>query len=121
MSPRSPRGRDTRAAAPQTTGKPLTEYRSYYLHGLFVALAFVAVVLGAAGSLGRIARPLVPVDAAPQAAVTESPSAGYLRPPIVLATSAGMYVVNPKPDPVAESALGEEATPKAEPTPEPTP
>ncbi len=32
-----------------------------------------------------------------------------------------MYVVNPKPDPIAQATLGEEATPEAEPTPEPTP
>jgi murein DD-endopeptidase MepM/ murein hydrolase activator NlpD len=127
LSPRSPRGRDKRAVASQTTGKPPTEYRSYYLHGLFFALAFIAVVLGAAGSLGRIARPLVSADAAPQATVTESPSAGYLRPPIVLATSPGMYVVNPQPEPVAEPTPAEEttpegeSTPQAEPTPEPTP
>ncbi len=75
----------------------------------------VAVALAATGSLGRVGSPFVAAGATPQATVTESPSAGYLRPPVVLATSAGIYIVNPKPKPE------EEATPEAEPTPEPTP
>lgn len=116
MFPRWPRGRDNRTVAPQTTGKPPIEYRRYYLHGVFLLLAFIAVALAATGNLGRVARPFISADAVAQAAVTESPSAGYLRPPIVLATSPGIYIVNPDPTPQPE-----EATPEAEPTPEPTP
>jgi len=65
-----------------------------------------------------VARPFVSADAAPEAAVAESPSAGYLRPSIVLATSPGIYIVNPEPE---SQEAAEEATPEAEPTPEPTP
>jgi murein DD-endopeptidase MepM/ murein hydrolase activator NlpD len=54
------------------------------------------------------------VDTAARAAVTESSSAGYLRPPVVLATSPGIYVVKPQEPTV-------EATATAEPTPQPTP
>ncbi len=49
--------------------------------------------------------------------MAESPSAGYLRPPIVLATSPGIYIVNPDPEPQE----AEEATPEAKPTPKPAP
>jgi len=76
------------------------------------------VALAATGVLGRVARPFVAADAAPEAAVAESPSAGYLSPPIVLATSPGIYIVNPKPEP---QEAAEEATPEAELTPEATP
>ena len=65
-----------------------------------------------------MAHPFVPVDAAPEGAVAESSSAGYLRPPIVLATSPGIYIVNPEPDP---QEVQEEATPTPKPTPEATP
>jgi murein DD-endopeptidase MepM/ murein hydrolase activator NlpD len=62
-----------------------------------------------------MAAPFVAADAAPGAAVTESPTAGYLRPAVVMATSPGLYIVNPEPAPQ------DEATPEAEPTAEPTP
>ncbi|TEU00533.1 MAG: hypothetical protein E3J29_01830, partial [Dehalococcoidia bacterium] len=113
MAPRPSRGRDKRAFDLQAAGQPLTEYRRYYLHGVFLLLAFIAVALAATGVLGRVARPFVSADAAPEAAVAESPSAGYLRPPIVLATSPGIYIVNPEPEP---QEAAEEATPEAEPT-----
>lgn len=79
-------------------------------------MAFVAVALAAAGSLGRVATPFVAAGATPGAAgvVSESPTAGYLRPAVVMATSPGIYIVNPEPP-------QEEATPEAQPTPEPTP
>jgi len=84
------------------------------------------VALAATGVLGKMADPLISAHAAPEGVVAESPSAGYLRPPIVLATSPGIYIVNPEPEPqeVAEEATPEaEAAPEAtpEPTPEPTP
>lgn len=78
-------------------------------------MAIVAVVLAATGALGRVSRPLASADPTSQAALSESPSAGYLRPPVVLATSPGIYIVNPDPAPTAE------ATPAATPTPEATP
>ena len=76
------------------------------------------MALAATGVLGKVARPFVSADAAPEGVVTESPSAGYLRPPLVLATSPGIYIVNPEPQP---QEVEEEATPEAEPTAEPTP
>jgi murein DD-endopeptidase MepM/ murein hydrolase activator NlpD len=100
---------------PRSAGGTPTEYRRYYLHGAFFAFAIVAVVLAAAGALGRVATPFVAADAAPGAAVSESPTAGYLRPAVVMATSPGIYIVNPEPAPQ------DEATPEAEPTAEPTP
>jgi murein DD-endopeptidase MepM/ murein hydrolase activator NlpD len=104
---------------PRSAGEPPTEYRRYLLHGAFFVLAIVAVVLAAAGALGRVATPFVAADAAPGAAVTESPAAGYLRPAVVMATSPGIYIVNPEPTPQDQATP--EAKPTAEPTPEPTP
>jgi len=75
--------------------------------------------MAATGALGHVARPMAAADPTPQAAMSESPSAGYLRPPVVLATSPGIYIVNPKPAPKPKPAAN--ATPKATPTPEPTP
>jgi murein DD-endopeptidase MepM/ murein hydrolase activator NlpD len=80
-------------------------------------MAIVAVILAATGALGRVSHPLASSDPTPQAALSESPSAGYLRPPIVLATSPGIYIVNPDPAPAPTA----EATPAATPTPEPQP
>jgi len=68
------------------------------------------------GVLGKVAHPFVSAYAAPEGVVAESPSAGYLQPPIVLAISPSIYIVNPEPQ-----EMEEEATPEAEPTPEPTP
>ena len=81
-------------------------------------MALAAVILAATGALGRVSQPLALTDPTPQAALSESPSAGYLRPPVVLATSPGIYIVNPNPAPAPKPA---EATPEATPTPEPTP
>jgi len=80
-------------------------------------MAIAAVILAATGALGRVSHPLASSDPTPQATLSESPSAGYLRPPIVLATSPGIYIVNPDPPP----APAAEATPAATPTPEPQP
>jgi len=80
-------------------------------------MAIVAVILAATGALGRVSRPLASADPTPQATLSESPSAGYLRPPVVLATSPGIYIVNPDPVPAPTA----EATPAATPTPEATP
>ena len=71
----------------------------------------------ATGALGHVARPLAAADPTPQATLSEGPSAGYLRHPVVLATSPGIYIVNPKPAPKPKAA----ATPAPAPTPEPTP
>jgi len=100
---------------PQSAGKPATEQRRYCLHALFFLIAFIAVGVAATGALGRVASPFVSADVALQEAVSESPSAGYLRPSVVLATSSGIYIVNPEP----QQTEPEEATP--EPTPEPAP
>jgi len=78
----------------------------------------VAVILAATGALGSVSRPLASADPTPQASLSETSSAGYLRPPVVLATSPGIYFVNPEP---AEPEPTAEATPEASPTPEPTP
>ena len=82
-------------------------------------MAFIAVGVTATGALGRVAPPFVSADVALQEAVSESPSVSYLRPPVVLATSSGIYIVNPEP----QQTEPEEATPEAtpEPTPEPQP
>ena len=80
-------------------------------------MAIVAVILAATGALGRVSHPLASSDPTPQATFSESPSAGYLRPPVVLATSPGIYIVNPDPAPAPTA----EATPAATPTPEPQP
>ncbi|MBF8286275.1 MAG: peptidase family protein, partial [Dehalococcoidia bacterium] len=80
-------------------------------------MAIVAVILAATGALGRVSHPLASSDSTPQATLSESPSAGYLRPPVVLATSPGIYIVNPDPAPAPTA----EATPAATPTPEPQP
>jgi len=82
-------------------------------------MAIAAVILAATGALGSVSHPLALTDPTPQATLSESPSAGYLRPPVVLATSPGIYIVNPKPAPKPEPTA--EATPEATPTPEPTP
>jgi len=82
-------------------------------------MAIAAVIMAATGALRHVARPLAAADPTPQPAMSESPSAGYLRPPVVLATSPGIYIVNPKPAPAPEPKA--EATPAPEPTPEPTP
>src|SRR3989304_3581435 len=118
LPPRWPRAQTRRDSDPETTGRPLTEYRRYYLHGAFVLMALAAVILAATGALGRVSQPLALTDPTPQAALSESPSAGYLRPPVVLATSPGIYIVNPKPAPAPKPA---EATAEVTPTPEPTP
>jgi murein DD-endopeptidase MepM/ murein hydrolase activator NlpD len=76
----------------------------------------VAVVFTATGALGRVASPILPADEPQAEAVAETSQAGYMRPPVVLATSPGMYFVNPDP-PAQEN----EATPTPEPTPEATP
>ena len=80
-------------------------------------MAIVAVILAATGALGRVSHPLASSNPTPQATLSESPSAGYLRPPVVLATSPGIYIVNPDPVPAPTA----EATPAATPTPEATP
>ena len=82
-------------------------------------MALAAVILAATGALGRVSHPLALTDPTPQATLTESPSAGYLRPPVVLATSPGIYIVNPKPAPAPKATA--EATPETTPTPEATP
>ena len=82
-------------------------------------MAIVAVILAATGALGRVSHPLALTGPTPQAALSESPSAGYLRPPVVLATSPGIYIVNPDPAPAPEPTA--EATPETTATPEPTP
>jgi len=84
-------------------------------------MAVAAVILAATGSLGQVARPLAASDPTPQATLTESPSAGYLRPPVVLATSPGIFFVNPDPPPAPAAEPTPEATPAPEPTPEPQP
>jgi len=84
-------------------------------------MAVAAVILAATGALGQVNRPLASADPTPQAVLSESPSAGYLRPPVVLATSPGMYIVNPKPAPAPEPKAAANATPTPEPTPEPKP
>ena len=82
-------------------------------------MAFIAVGVTATGALGRVAPPFVSADVALEETVSESPSVSYLRPPVVLATSSGIYIVNPEP----QQTQPEEATPEATPapTPEPTP
>ncbi|MEX0800957.1 MAG: M23 family metallopeptidase [Dehalococcoidia bacterium] len=76
----------------------------------------MAVIFSATGALGRVASPLLPADDPQAEAVAETDEAGYLRPPVVLATSPGMYFVNPTPE--GQEA---EATPTPEPTPDATP
>ena len=68
-----------------------------------------------------MAHPLVSTDTAPKPTVTEGTAAGYLRPAIVLATSPGIYIVNPEPEPVPEPETTPEAEPTPESAPEPTP
>ncbi|MDP2674120.1 MAG: LysM domain-containing protein, partial [Dehalococcoidia bacterium] len=84
-------------------------------------MAAAAVILAATGALGRVSYPLALTDPTPQAALSESPSAGYLRPPVVLATSPGIFFVNPDPPPAPAAEPTPEATPAPEPTPEPQP
>jgi len=84
-------------------------------------MAIAAVILAATGALGQVSRPLASADPTPQAVLAETPSTGYLRPPIVLATSPGIYIVNPEPAPAPEPAATPQATPTPEPTPEPQP
>ena len=84
-------------------------------------MAIAAVIMAATGALGQVARPLAATDPTPQAAMSESPSAGYLRPPVVLATSPGIYIVNPTPAPKPAAKATPAATPTPEPTPEPQP
>src|SRR3972149_1743503 len=119
LAPRWPGGRNRRDSDPETTGRPLTEYRRYYLHGAFILMAAAAVILAATGALGGGSHPLALTAPTPQAALSESPSAGYPRPPVVLATSSGIYIVNPEPAPAPKPTA--EAAPAATPTPEPTP
>jgi len=82
-------------------------------------MAAAAVIMAATGALGRVSHPLALTDPTPQATLSESPSAGYLRPPVVLATSPGIYIINPEPAPAPKPTT--EAAPEATPTPEPTP
>ncbi|MCH8345967.1 MAG: peptidoglycan DD-metalloendopeptidase family protein [Chloroflexi bacterium] len=86
-------------------------------------MAFIAVGVTATGALGRVAPPFVSADVALQEAVSESPSVSYLRPPVVLATSSGIYIVNPEPQQTEPEEATLEAAPEAtpEPTPEPQP
>jgi murein DD-endopeptidase MepM/ murein hydrolase activator NlpD len=120
LSPRWLQGLTKRALDPLTAGGAPTEYRRYYLHGAFFVLTFVAVILAAAGALRGVATPFAAADAAPGAAVSESPTAGYLRPAVVMATSPGIYIVNPPQDEATPEAQPT-AQPTAEPTPEPAP
>jgi murein DD-endopeptidase MepM/ murein hydrolase activator NlpD len=77
------------------------------------------VGLAAVGVLGNVTGSSNSARADSGRVVAESPSAGYLHPPIVLATSPGIYVVNPAKAKDAKQQATPEATPS--PTPEPTP
>src|SRR3972149_87542 len=112
LAPRWPREQNRRDSDPETTGRPLTEYRRYYLHGAFLLMALAAVILAATGALGRVSQPLALTDPTPQAPLSETPPAGSRPPPVVLATSPGIYIVNPNPAPAPKPA---EATPEATP------
>ncbi len=100
-------------------GQSLTEYRRYYLHGAFFLLAVAAVLLAVTGGAGRVAETLVSSQTKQQPALAQSETKGYLRPPVVLNTSPGLYVVKQQPEPIAESVPAAGPTPA--PTPEPTP
>lgn len=70
------------------------------------------------GWLGRVVDPLIPASV--QSASKSSQNlVGYLRPPIVLSTSAGLYSVRQQPETTPAPAPAAEPAPAATPEPQP--
>ncbi len=107
MAP-EPSGRDRRRSRPQAAGQSLTEYRRYALHALFLVIALPAAFL--AIHVGVREGPQPALRAPVQQPVQTR--AGYLSPPVVLATIPGILV---------RLQAEAEATAVPSPTPAPTP
>jgi len=66
----------------KAAGQSLTEYRNYALHGFLLSLALVAVITAVAGNVTAISPTGASARPEPVAEIT----AGYLRPPVLIAT-----------------------------------
>ncbi len=113
--PHRPAGEDRQPSRRPGATHPLTTHQRYLLHALLIVLFVVAAGMAFGGEFtGSDAAGLSPYTSEP----ATPDGAGYLQPPVVLATLPG---ISPKQQADATVEPTPTPTPAPEPTPTPTP